>query len=414
MNNDLEITNPENLQEDNCYHKQRSSDDAETPVLSKRRLLSAAILTALLPGCGGGGETTTPEESSRDSNSDVISPPSDPIVGQPTHGMPGGPTPPPATTPPLTGNHRTFAIAGTNNVTVGVVMNNVTTMSDGRTVPVWNFGTGFNNDRAAPSSAIECIEGNPVAITLNSMMPHTIHPHGLDANQANDGVPSTSGFVGMTMGRMMANFGRVQGLPSSGTTFTYRFTAPHAGTYAYHCHVDTVLHMEMGMAGTIIVRPPDGNPNQAWAGGPIYDLEYVWQLHTFDSTWHNTMISGPNTVRYRPDYFLINGRDGSNLLTDPTVAIDGAVGTRVLIRLVNLGYLPANVSLGGLSFNVIASDGRPLNALLNTSSLLIGPGERYDVLFTLNTVGTVPATIDYLNSRGSQTLGNASTTVTVV
>ena len=98
-------------------------------------------------------------------------------------------------------------------------------------------------------------------------LPHTIHFHGLDVDQQNDGVPATS-------------FSVSQG------SYTYNFTAPHAGTYQYHCHVDTHQHYEMGMFGTVIIRPSDGNTTNIWDGGPAFDKEYIWQLTTFDSTWH--------------------------------------------------------------------------------------------------------------------------------
>ncbi len=285
-------------------------------------------------------------------------------------------------------------------------------MADGRSLRVWSFGNGFNDDRAVPAPVLELTAGQPAAITLTSMMPHTLHPHGLDVDQANDGVPSTSGYVGQAM-PMMGDFGRVSDAQSLGTTYTYRFIAPHAGTYKYHCHVDTVLHMEMGMAGTVIVRPEDGSLDRLWTGGPVFDSEYVWHLHTFDSRWHTLQVSGPETadspgtVRYRPDYFMINGRDGNQTATDPATAIQAATGNVVLVRLVNIGYLPARVSLGGILFTIAATDGRPLVRPITTDTWLVGPGERYDVLFTLPT-GDYLATVDYLSPTGTRLLGQAS------
>jgi FtsP/CotA-like multicopper oxidase with cupredoxin domain len=247
------------------------------------------------------------------------------------------------------------------------------------------------------------------------MMPHTIHPHGLDVDQANDGVVETSGFVGMRP--MMGNFGRLPpNARSLGSSFTYAFTAPFAGTYMYHCHVDTVLHMEMGLYGVIIVRPPDGSLNRAWAGGPAFDKEYLWVLHTFDTAWHTggmMAASGSNTVRYRPNVFMINGRSGTALNSEPTVAITAAAGARVYLRLANPGYVPALVRLGGLEFDVVASDGRPLPRPLRANSYLVGPGERYDVVLNLPaSPGTRSATVEYQNIRGTGRWGTATTRIT--
>jgi len=214
--------------------------------------------------------------------------------------------------------------------------------------------------------------------------------------------------MGMGMGM---EFGRVGGYSSLGSPFTYRFVAPHAGTYMYHCHVDTVLHFEMGMYGTVIIRPPDGNDGLAWAGGPAFDREYIWHLHTFDSSWHSQMVSGPRTVRHRPDYFMINGRDGASSINDPTSAILAAPGERILIRLVNVGYQPALVGLGGLEFNVIASDGRPLPAPLKMNEHLVTPGERYDIMFKMPAGADHKALVEYLDIRMRRLLGHASTRV---
>lgn len=309
-----------------------------------------------------------------------------------------------------TGGGRTFTFLGPNNATVGVNMNGSATMADGRTISTWYFGSGFNGDRTVPSPVIEGVQGQTVNVTLNSMMEHTIHLHGLDVNQANDGVPATSGSVGMGQ--------------ALGTSYTYTFTAPHAGTYMYHCHVDTVLHFEMGMYGTVIIRPSDGSTNKAWNNGPTFDKEYIWHLHTFDSTWQGGggmggggmgggMATGAPTARHRPDYFMINGRDGGNTLNDTTTAIRAAAGKKVLIRATGVGYQPAVVRLGGLAFDVIASDGRPLPNPIRTTSQLIAPGERYDLLLTMPSSGTRTATVDYYDIRRGGILGSASTSITV-
>jgi FtsP/CotA-like multicopper oxidase with cupredoxin domain len=330
----------------------------------------------------------------------------------------GSPGPSPTPAPAVPG--RAFASLGTNVVSVAVAAG--THSVGGANHAVWYFagngtaGNGFNGDRVLPSPVIEAVQGQTVQLTLRSMLPHTIHPHGLDVNQANDGVPETSGFVGMQP--MMGNFGRLPpGAASLGGSFTYSFTAPFAGTYLYHCHVDTVLHMEMGLYGVLIVRPPDGGMTRAWAGGPAFDKEYLWVLHTMDTTWHvtgmmNTAVSGPGTARYRPNVFMINGRDGAALRTDPTVAISGAPGQTVLLRLANPGYLPALVELGGIEFQVIASDGRPLANAFGTTSYLVAPGERYDVLFTLPAGGVRSAIVQYQNIRGIGAWGTAATTIT--
>ena len=165
----------------------------------------------------------------------------------------------------------------------------------------------------------------------------------------------------------------------------------------------------------VIIRPADGSTKRAWTNGPTFDKEYIWHLHTFDSSWHRSKVSGANTVRHRPDYFMINGRDGFDTLTDPTTAIEAGPGEKVLIRCTNVGYQLAQVQLGGLPFDVIASDGRPLAETISTTSLVVAPGERYDILLTMPSSGKGSATVDYLHIRGDGTLlGTASASIAVV
>ena len=84
-----------------------------------------------------------------------------------------------------------------------------------------------------------------------------------------------------------------------------------------------------------------------------------------------------------------------------------------MIRLNNVGYQPALVQLGGLEFDVIASDGRPLAQTLRTTSQLIAPGERYDILLTMPSSGIRTAAVDYYHIRGADTLlGTAVTSIT--
>jgi len=179
---------------------------------------------------------------------------------------------------------RTFSYLSPNMAPLKVRMGGRQIMANGTSIRTWFFGSGFNGDRTVPGPVIEGIEGDTMQVTLSSDMPPSIHFHGLDVDQANDGVPSTSGYVARLGGGRMMNFGRVDGYTNLGSPFTYTFTAPHAGTYAYHCHVDTVLHLEMGMYGTVIIRPPDGQTDMAWENGPTFDKEYIWHLHTFDSS----------------------------------------------------------------------------------------------------------------------------------
>jgi plastocyanin len=63
-------------------------------------------------------------------------------------------------------------------------------------------------------------------------------------------------------------------------------------------------------------------------------------------------------------------------------------GERILLRLINLGNLPHSMHLHGHTFTIVATDGNrvPPAARLRKDTVLIGPGERYD----LEIVGSNP------------------------
>ena len=315
----------------------------------------------------------------------------------------GGTTPTTAT--------RTFNYVSSGE-TLQAKMRGSINLAQGGTVDTWYFGSGFNGDRQWAGPVIEGIEGQEVSITLTSARAHTIHFHGLDVDQANDGTPATSGYVSNGKGNSL--FGRVEGYVNLGSSFTYRFIAPHAGTYHYHCHVDTPLHYDMGMHGTVIIRPANGSATDAWEGGPTFSKEYVWQLGTFDTSWRAVDVSGPVTARYRPDCFMINGRNGADAQSDPTVAVTANAGDKVLIRVNQSSFQSARIELGGLPFEVIASDGRPLPAPLTKTSLYASPGERYDLLVTMPAAGTRYATVSYYDNRGANVISSVVTTLTSV
>jgi Multicopper oxidase len=66
--------------------------------------------------------------------------------------------------------------------------------------------------------------------------PHTIHWHGIEPTSINDGV----GHCSMEIGQ-----------------FVYQWQPQAIGQYFYHCHRNTVQHMEFGLFGSLIVDPPD-------------------------------------------------------------------------------------------------------------------------------------------------------------
>lgn len=221
---------------------------------------------------------------------------------------------------------------------------------DGVTVTAW----AFNGTMPGPS--LRVTEGDVVRVhfTNTHHQPHTIHWHGIYADQEHDGVPHTSAAV----------------MP--GESRVYEFVAADAGTFWYHCHVDSYRHVDMGMYGAIIVDP---------IGEKTWDREYTLILDDWDTNIE------PMADKYRPDHnhFLVNGKAFPEVpsLTFP-------VGETIRVRFINAGYNNFAMHLHGPRFLVVDTDGRPLPQPYEKDTLDIAPGERYDIEIRPTKAGDYP------------------------
>ncbi|MBM2810254.1 MAG: multicopper oxidase family protein [Chloroflexi bacterium] len=254
---------------------------------------------------------------------------------------------------------------------------------DGGQIYVWGFTDDPNGPPKIPGPPIVVNEADTVEVilindrdpTANALLPdgegHTIHLHGLDVPTEHDGVPETHG----------------PGLVRQGGSYTYKFTASHAGTYFYHCHQNNVEHQQMGMFGPLVVRTA-GAAKAAYTGGPAYDREHTLVLAEMGAEGHEQArrafkegAEPYNWLRFTPDYALINERMRPGA-QDAELRLDAVAGERVLARVINAGYAAHAISTPGQPFKIVASDGRPWPNGPTTESLSLGPGEKYDLMFS--------------------------------
>ncbi len=249
--------------------------------------------------------------------------------------------------------------------------------------PMWNGSQvrvmGFTENLAAwvelPNPTLFFNEGDSVHLDLWNMSqgaPHTIHLHGLDVNQQNDGVPHLS----------FAVHHQEHGF--------YKFKVPHPGTYIYHCHVVSAIHVQGGMYGMIVVKPSSGE-NVTWDNGYVYDLDVNWMMSEVDQDWHSDsvfnhtysdtlMLMPVSLPEYNPQYFLINGKSEDQLI-DSSMHITFDQDQVCYLRLANIGnYANRLIFPQGLNAMIVSSDGRPLPEVENSDSLWIFPGERFGVI----------------------------------
>ena len=95
----------------------------------------------------------------------------------------------------------------------------------------------------------------------------------------------------------------------SGRNFTYVYRPRDPGTYMYHCHVEDVEHVHMGMTGLVFVRPlQDGNTALYPSGKYLYndgdgstgfDREFAMFLSEVwaESHWADAHIQLPGVER---------------------------------------------------------------------------------------------------------------------
>lgn len=194
-----------------------------------------------------------------------------------------------------------------------------------------------------PGPVIRVTEGDRVRVVLHNQLPEStaVHFHGMRLPNDQDGVPFLT-----------------QPPVRPGQTYTYGFVAAPAGTQMYHSHFDTLKQVTMGLLGAFIVDPKD------LSGQPKVAQDIV-------------MVLGDGPLGY-----ILNGK--SFPATAPIVA---RLGQTVRIRYMNEGQMIHPMHLHGLPQRVIAKDGYTLEHPYLADTLLVAPGERYDVLVKADAVG---------------------------
>ena len=268
---------------------------------------------------------------------------------------------------------------------------------DGSELRHWGF-EDERGRRSLPSPLIRVREGQIVHTQLKSSKgPHTIHHHGIEPDAHNDGVGHTSFDVN--------------------TRYTYQWRATEAGTYFYHCHANTPLHVQLGLYGGLIVDPETG-PGTLWRGGPVYDHERFWVANAFDPTWaaldHHAGVDGADVGlnRLNPRYFVINDKGGPESLEDPDIAIRMTTGQTALMRLLNANYHLQRWTWDA-DVECVCSDCRPFASGYALREITMGPAERYDMLLRPRRPGVVRVKVETLHWITGRVLGAAETLITV-
>lgn len=220
-------------------------------------------------------------------------------------------------------------------------------------------------NRQVPGPRLRVTEGDRIRINVTNHLPEstTIHWHGLILPNAMDGPAHVT-----------------QDPIEPGDTFTYEFTTRQSGTYFYHTHDHVDRQQALGLYGALIIDPKDPAVDAAFG----YQHELVVQLQELLERDGYTYPSMPMDGAL-PNYFTINGK-----AYPATETLQMKVGEKVRVRFIgsNASFIHPMHIHGG-PFEIIAIDGMPVpeGARQLQDTVNIGPGQRYDVIWTAQEPG---------------------------
>lgn len=209
----------------------------------------------------------------------------------------------------------------------------------GKTVEAW----GYNGQ--IPGPLLQVYSGDKVRITVTNNLKEStsIHLHGLDIPNSEDGVPDVT-----------------QPQIKAGETYSYNFVAEGPAVGMYHAHSNSQVQVPMGLAGPIYV---DDMP----LPGGITPTQRIPMV-----------LNDAGNIG-----FALNGK--SFPATKPILA---KVDEPIVVDYYNEGLQIHPMHLHGPTQLVVAKDGHPLPAPFVADTVLIAPGERYTVLVRPNRPGT--------------------------
>lgn len=229
-------------------------------------------------------------------------------------------------------------------------------LPDGR-ADVWGYRDGAlpKSEVRVPGPMLEVEQGQKVIVHFTNELPETttVHWHGLRVPNHADGTPSA----------------QVEVAP--GESFDYEFVAKDAGTFWYHPHVHSDVQIERGLYAPIVVH------GDALEDIPDISADRMFVLDDIKLNADGSLAQDTTQL----DVML--GRQGNVLLVNGVRngRIRAKAGTRERWRFVNVAngrYF--NLRLPGQKLRIIGWDGGLLAEPYEAKSLLIVPGERYELL----------------------------------
>ena len=214
-----------------------------------------------------------------------------------------------------------------------------------------------------PGPRLRFRQGDRVRINVVNRLPDTttVHWHGLILPNVMDGAAEVT-----------------QQPIANGQLYRYEFTAVQSGTYFYHSHDHVDRQQALGLYGAMIIDP--AQPADEVRADHEYTLMLQEWLLREGLTYPAMPMEGA-----MPNFFTINGR-----AYPATDTIRMKVGETLKVRFIgsSTGFIHPMHIHGG-PFEVVARDGEtlPPAARFKADTINVGPGQRYDVIWTAHKAG---------------------------
>ncbi len=218
----------------------------------------------------------------------------------------------------------------------------------------------FTYNGTVPGPLLSLTPGDRVRVDVENRLsePTSVHWHGLQIDNAQDGA------AGIT-----------QAAIQPGATYSYTFVVPNTpGTYFYHSHFQADRQQPLGLYGPLVILD---------SRSAAVDVDRTIMLGEW-TLLKDGNIPAMDMPGMEPNFFSLNGKS-----YPATETISARVGQRVRLRIIGSGQFIHPMHLHGQPFEITATDGNPVpsGARLVKDTVLVGPGERYDIEFVARAPG---------------------------
>lgn len=246
------------------------------------------------------------------------------------------------------------------------------TLVDGTSIFTWQFDDPNGTGPGALASGLVVQEGDTVNVTVTNNLDRNI-------NFVIPGVLPNSPAA------------------SPGSSHTYSFTAPAAGSYLYTDSVNGEIGRAMGLAGPLVVMPANGS-SSLYSGGPAFDRQYTLVMSELDDRLNTAIYNNQSYSMddYEPNYFFANGLSFPATSTDADTSVAMGVGEDVAIRFINTGAIVYPMHFHGYHVQVATRDRVPETGVIEKDTVMVDVNECVDVILPVNQAGVFPLHSHYV------------------